>query len=169
MSLLPNERQALDDIIAERYEVDGPVVRDVAMSVTEELERLAGSGVEWVAAVAGDWQVIGALNEVKEWMRRQMVAGRTKANKPVEVPAFGGVKVDTDDGPQYLQLRLLDMTRDQLAAHVEPKRRQRDTQSRRIQFYDLILDDMDRCGHATVREAVGCLGLADEIRDEVAQ
>lgn len=159
MSLLPDERQTLDSIISDAYDDHGPVLRDVAVHVVAELHDLEGSGVQWVAQILDDWLVSGALTEVRQWMRRQpSVVGQTKRGKPAEVPAFGGVRVRAEDGTvQYLQLRLLDMTLDELRLHMKPQQKQRDTMSRSLSFLATIADDMEECGHPTVADAIACL------------
>lgn len=165
MSMLPDERQTLDAIIAAAYDDHGPVLRDVAVHVVAELHDLEGSGVQWVAQILDDWLVSGALNEVRQWMRRQpAVTGQTKHGKPTEVPAFGGVRVKDDEGHvQHVQLRLLSMTRDELLTHIEPKRKQRDTMSRNLSFYQSIADDMERCGHPTVADALRCMDVPEAV------
>lgn len=163
MSLLPDERQTLDDIIATAFDTDGPVLRDVALVVIDELRRLEGGGVGWVSHVLDDWLVSGVLTEVRQWMRRQpAVTGQTKAGKPTEVPAFGGVRVLADDGKvQHVQLRLMGMTRAELLDHMKPKRKQRDTMSRNLSFYQSIADDMERCGHVLVGDALACMDVPE--------
>lgn len=163
MSLLPDERQVLDDIISDAYENHGPILRDVAVHVVFELDNLQGSGVAWVANVLDDWLVVGALTEVRSWMRRQpTIAGKTKGGVVTEVPAFGGVRVKDDDGHVvHVQLRLLSMTRDELLTHLDPKVKQRNTMSRNISFYQSIADDMERCGHAHVADALVCMDVPE--------
>ena len=102
-------------------------------------------------------------------MRRQPpVAGATKRGKATEVPAFGGVRILDDEGRvEYVQLRLLSMTRDELRAHVAPKRKQRDTISRSLSFYEAVLADMEAHDHAVVADAVECIGV-DERREEAS-
>lgn len=163
MTLLPDERQVLDDLIAEAWDDHGPFVRDVAVALVGELNDLAGSGVEWVAGVLDDWLVTGAMSELKSWMRRQpAVVGKTKRGAIAEVPAFGGVRVkDAEDHVVHVQMRLLDMTRDELLNHIGPKRKQRDTMSRSLSFYQSVADDMEAHGHARVADALECIGLDD--------
>lgn len=166
MSLLPDQRQLLDEIIAEAYEAHGPRIRDVALSVIDDLRRLEGSGVEWVAQVLDDWLVSGVSAEVKQWMRRQpAIVGVTKRGVPTEVPAFGGVRIEDEDGHvQHVQLRLLGMTADELENHIAPKRKQRDTLSRSLSFYESVLADMRQHGHSVVAEAVECIGVESEAK-----
>ena len=163
MSMLPDERQTLDTIIATAYDNHGPVLRDVAVHVVAELHDLEGSGVQWVAQILDDWLVSGALTEVRQWMRRQpTIVGATKHGKPTEVPAFGGVRVTDDEGHvQHVQLRLLSMTREELLSHMKPKQKQRDTMSRNLSFYQSIADDMERCGHETVADALRCMDIPE--------
>lgn len=161
MSLLPDERQVLDSIISDAYDEHGPRLRDVAVHVVAELHDLEGSGVQWVAQILDDWLVSGALGEVRQWMRRQPgVLGQTKGGKPAEVPAFGGVRVQSDDGHyEHVQLRLLEMTADELERHIDPKRKQRNTLSRSLSFYETVLADMREHGHPVVADAVECIGI----------
>jgi len=165
--MLPDERQALDAIIADAYDAHGPVLRDVAVAVVSELHHLEGSGVQWVAQILDDWLVSGALTEVRQWMRRQpAITGRTKRGKPAEVPAFGGVRLRDEDGRvQHVQLRLLDMDLDQLREHMKPLKKQRDTTSRNLSFLASIADDMEAHGHGVVAEAVECLGIEGQARE----
>lgn len=161
--MTPADRQVLDAIIAQAYDSHGPRLRDVAVHVVAELRDLEGSGVEWVARLLDDWLVSGASTEVRQWMRRQPgITGQTKGGVTTEVPAFGGVRVQTEDGHfEHVQLRLLEMTADELEAHVGPKRKQRDTLSRTLSFYDLVLTDMRAHEHPVVADALECIGLAD--------
>ena len=161
--MTPADRQVLDAIIAAAYDSHGPRLRDVAVHVVAELRGLEGSGVEWVARLLDDWLVSGASTEVRQWMRRQPgIAGHTKGGVATEVPAFGGVRVQTEDGHfDHVQLRMLEMTADELEAHVRPKRKQRDTLSRTLSFYDLVLTDMRAHLHPRVGDALECIGLAD--------
>lgn len=159
--MTPADRQILDDIIHEAYENHGPRLRDVAVQVVAELRQLEGSGVAWVAQLLDDWLVSGASTEVKQWMRRQpAIAGQTKSGIPTEVPAFGGVRIQTEDGHyEHVQLRLLEMTADELDLHIRPKLKQRNTLSRSLSFYETVLADMREHGHAVVADAVECIGV----------
>lgn len=161
MSMLPDERQVLDSIISDAYDAHGPRLRDVAVHVVAELHDLEGSGVQWVAQILDDWLVSGALGEVRQWMRRQpTILGQTKSGLPTEVPAFGGVRIQTEDGHyEHVQLRLLEMTADELETHIHPKRKQRNTLSRTLSFYETVLADMREHGHAVVADAVECIGI----------
>lgn len=159
--MTPADRQILDDIIHEAYEIHGPRLRDVAVQVVAELRDLEGSGVAWVAQLLDDWLVSGASTEVKQWMRRQpAIVGQTKSGTPTEVPAFGGVRIQTEDGHyEHVQLRLLEMTADELDLHIRPKLKQRNTLSRSLSFYETVLADMREHGHAFVADAVECIGI----------
>lgn len=163
MTLLPDQRQALDAIISDAYDTAGPVLRDVTLTVIDELRRLEGGGIGWVGQVLDDWLVSGAQTEVRQWMRRQpVIVGKTKRGTVTEVPAFGGVRVEDEGGHvQHVQLRLLSMTADELEAHIRPKRKQRDTLSRGLSFYESVLVDMRDHRHPVVAEAIECMGLGE--------
>lgn len=164
--MTPEDRQVLDDIISSAYEDHGPRLRDVAVQVVAELRDLEGSGVPWVAQLLDDWLVSGASTEVRQWMRRQpSIVGVTKKGVPTEVPAFGGVRIQTEDGHyEHVQLRLLEMTADELELHIKPKLKQRNTLSRSLSFYETVLADMREHGHPVVAEAVECIGVESEAK-----
>ena len=136
--------------------------RQIAAHVASELERLRGSGVEWVEQEINRATVDGLMKKCSSWRAQRRTTVRTKKGNRAEVPAWAGVSVVAPSGSiEYHQMQFDDLTRNQVEASLNRMAKQRNTLSVDIAIRKQVLDYMDEhpeCVRAG--DAMAALGIA---------
>jgi hypothetical protein len=137
----PTRQQIIDDIIHDaHFRRDEIITAEVASEIVDELHNAATAGAEWIDEYLTDLAVIGAAKRYTDWRRRHRVEAQTKKGTEVDVPAYAAVRKQDDEGKViFTQMRLEDMTLEQLQAKADAIGKTRDTLSVEYRFYrDLI-------------------------------
>jgi hypothetical protein len=105
--------------------------RRIAAFVAGEMDRLMGSGVEWVARLDEDARVTGYMKRAADWRRSQeRDAVKVKSGRAVDLPAFASVKaIDADGHTEYEQLPFENFDEGQLEQWIARQTKARDTYS----------------------------------------
>lgn len=140
----PARQQVIDDVIHDahfrRTEI---VASEVAAEIVDELQGLEAGGQTWIAGYLDDLAAKGAAKVYADWRRRYRIDGKTKKGTEVEVPVYASVRKRDDEGNVvYTQMRLADMTLDELKAKAEHIGRTRDTLSVEYRFYSDLIELM---------------------------
>lgn len=159
---MTEQSEVLEGIYREAHERHNEP-RKIAAYVSTEVDRLAGSGVDWVDAVIADAKVTGWMKRCADWRRNEEKRAVPAASgKQVEAPAWASVReVDDEGATVYVQMRFELLDRDQVQAYIANLSKSRDTLSERISAARAVLAYMDahpECERAG--DALNALGIA---------
>lgn len=130
--------------------------RKIGAFIASEMDRLLGSGVEWVARVDEDARVDGYMKKASDWRRGQeRQAVKVKSGKNADVPAWGSVKGTAEDGKvEYEQLPFERFDAAQVEAYIARQTKARDTYSVSIAAAKAVLATMQEKNLATAGDAL---------------
>lgn len=141
----PTRQQIVDDVIRDAHEADERIVtREVARRIIDELHALEGSGARWIGDLIDSLAETGAQKLYADWRRRQSIRSRTRKGTEVDIPIYGAVREQAEDGSiVYTQLALFTMTLAQVVERRDQLARQRDTLSAEVRFFADLAEIME--------------------------
>lgn len=132
--------------------------RDVAMRFLDAVRELEPSGDPWVVAFLDSIAITGASKWLADWRRNSRFQVKTLKGTETDVGEYAGTV--NEDG-EHEQMRLFEMSAEELKRHIDKLEAHRDTLSREIRFLSDLLEAMVADPSlATAGDAFRKLGLA---------
>jgi hypothetical protein len=140
---MSEQAEVMDQVMREAHERHTNP-RKIAAYVAGEMDRLMGSGVEWVTRLDEDARVTGYMKRAADWRRSQERESiKVKNGKSVDLPAFASVKAVSVEGrTEYEQLPFDNFDDAQLEQWIDRQTKARDTYSSGIAAAKIVLTYM---------------------------